>query len=167
MILILTKSVNRCFEKNAKFDMTPLLGGTDVVFSSLIHSFSWFVSLLPSSIPQYVSIRKIIFVLQHEYVLFSPNIQYLFIDSSFCNYLFAFFSFNNVSQLLSFSNPATFLHAYTCLPLAYATRQAAGAILHDVADSGVLFAILMCKHKVIKPIPFQTIFFGTSYYYSI
>ncbi|KAK6926793.1 FUZ/MON1/HPS1, second Longin domain [Dillenia turbinata] len=88
MILILTKSVNRCFEKNPKFDMTPLLGGTDVVFSSLIHSFSW--------------------------------------------------------------NPATFLHAYMCLPLAYATRQAAGAILQDVADSGVLFAILMCKHKVIS-----------------
>lgn len=88
MILILTKSVNRCFEKNPKFDMTPLLGGTDVVFSSLIRSFSW--------------------------------------------------------------NPATFLHAYTCLPLAYATRQAAGAILQDVAESGVLFAILMCKHKVIS-----------------
>ncbi|XVE79759.1 hypothetical protein DITRI_Ditri14bG0082400 [Diplodiscus trichospermus] len=88
MILILTKSINRCFEKNPKFDMTPLLGGTDVVFSSLIHSFSW--------------------------------------------------------------NPATFLHAYTCLPLAYATRQAAGAVLQDVADSGVLFAILMCKHKVIS-----------------
>uniref|UniRef100_A0A7N1A1D3 Vacuolar fusion protein MON1 homolog n=1 Tax=Kalanchoe fedtschenkoi TaxID=63787 RepID=A0A7N1A1D3_KALFE len=88
MILILTKSVNRCFERNAKFDMTPLLGGTDIVFSSLIHSFSW--------------------------------------------------------------NPATFLHAYTCLPLAYATRQAAGAILQDVADSGVLFAILMCRHKVIS-----------------
>nr|GMC68985.1 vacuolar fusion protein MON1 homolog isoform X2 [Ipomoea batatas] len=34
MILILTKSVNRCFEKNPKFDMTPLLEGTDVVFSS-------------------------------------------------------------------------------------------------------------------------------------
>ncbi|KAK3442303.1 hypothetical protein EUGRSUZ_B02502 [Eucalyptus grandis] len=88
MILILTKSVNRCFEKNPKFDMTPLLGGTDVVFSSLIHSFSW--------------------------------------------------------------NPATFLHAYTCLPLGYATRQAAGAVLQDVADSGVLFAILMCKHKVVS-----------------
>ncbi|KAJ9698118.1 hypothetical protein PVL29_007287 [Vitis rotundifolia] len=41
MLLILTKSVNRCFEKNPKFDMTPLLGGTDVVFSSLIHSFNW------------------------------------------------------------------------------------------------------------------------------
>ncbi|KAJ7981001.1 Vacuolar fusion protein MON1 [Quillaja saponaria] len=88
MLLILTKSVNRCFEKNPKFDMTPLLGGTDVVFSSLIHSFSW--------------------------------------------------------------NPATFLHAYTCLPLAYATRQAASAILQDVADSGVLFAILMCRHKVVS-----------------
>lgn len=88
IIVILTKSVNRCFEKNPKFDMTPLLSGTDFVFSSLIHSFSW--------------------------------------------------------------NPATFLHAYTCLPLAYPTRQAAGAILQDVADSGVLFAILMCKHKVVS-----------------
>ncbi|KAI7757841.1 hypothetical protein M8C21_019288 [Ambrosia artemisiifolia] len=85
MILILTRSVDRCFEKNPKFDMTPLLGGTDAVFSSLIHSFS--------------------------------------------------------------QNPATFLHAYTCLPLAYATRQAAGAILQDVADTGVVFAILMCKDK--------------------
>ncbi|XP_058780121.1 vacuolar fusion protein MON1 homolog [Vicia villosa] len=88
MIVILTKSVNRYFEKNPKFDMTPLLGGTDTVFSSLIHSFNW--------------------------------------------------------------NPATFLHAYTCLPLAYATRQAAGAILQDVADYSVLFAILMCRHKVIS-----------------
>ncbi|XP_073137429.1 vacuolar fusion protein MON1 homolog [Henckelia pumila] len=88
IVLILTKSVNRCFEKNPKFDMTSLLGGTDAVFSSLIHSFSW--------------------------------------------------------------NPATFLHAYSCLPLSYATRQAAGAILQDVADSGVLFALLMCRHKVIS-----------------
>ncbi|KAL8167469.1 hypothetical protein V2J09_008968 [Rumex salicifolius] len=88
MILILTKSVNRCFEKNSKFDMTPLLGGTDVVFSSLIHSFGW--------------------------------------------------------------NPATYLHAYTCLSLAYPIRQAAGSVLQDVADSGVLFAILMCKNKVVS-----------------
>ncbi|KAM7279858.1 hypothetical protein ACFE04_006992 [Oxalis oulophora] len=88
MLVILTKSIDRCFKKNPKFDMTPLLGGTDVVFSSLIHSFSW--------------------------------------------------------------NPATFLEAYTCLPLPYATRQAAGAILQDVADSGVLFAILMCRHKVVS-----------------
>eukprot|EP01018_Ginkgo_biloba_P020605 Gb_11455 [translate_table: standard] len=88
MLLILTKSIDKCFEKNSKFDMTPLLGGTDVVFSSLIHAFSW--------------------------------------------------------------NPATYLHAYTCLPLPYSTRQAAGAILQDVADSGVLFAILMCGHKVIS-----------------
>ncbi|KAG0489466.1 hypothetical protein HPP92_006329 [Vanilla planifolia] len=88
ILLILTKSIDRCFEKNPKFDMTPLLGGTDAVFSSLIHSFSW--------------------------------------------------------------NPATFLHSYTCLPLAYTTRQAAGAILQDVADSGVMFAILMCKHKVVS-----------------
>ncbi|RRT41694.1 hypothetical protein B296_00057628 [Ensete ventricosum] len=49
-----------------------------------------------------------------------------------------------------FRNPATFLHAYTCLPLAYSTRQAASAILQDVADSGVLFALLMCKHKVVS-----------------
>ncbi|GAU12939.1 hypothetical protein TSUD_97500 [Trifolium subterraneum] len=47
-------------------------------------------------------------------------------------------------------NPATFLHAYTCLPLSYATRQAAGAVLQDTADSGVLFATLMCRHKVIS-----------------
>lgn len=45
VLLILTKSVNRCFEKNPKFDMAPLLGGTDAVFSSLIHSFSWFVTV--------------------------------------------------------------------------------------------------------------------------
>lgn len=88
MILILTKSVNRCFERNPKFDMTSLLGGTDAVFSSLIHSFSW--------------------------------------------------------------NPAAFLHAYSCLPLAYASRQAVGAVLQDVAGSGVLFSLLMCKHKVIN-----------------
>ncbi|CAN0916373.1 Vacuolar fusion protein MON1 homolog [Linum grandiflorum] len=94
MILILTKSLNRCFEKNPKFDMTPLLRGTDDVFSSLIHSFSW--------------------------------------------------------------NPAAFLHAYTCLPLPYATRQAAGAILQDVADSGVLFALLMCKHRVDTYLIFLT-----------
>ncbi|CAM0885633.1 unnamed protein product [Alopecurus aequalis] len=88
MLLILTKSVNRCFEKNPKFDMAPLLGGTDAVFLSLIRAFSW--------------------------------------------------------------NPATFLHAYTCLPLSQATRQAASAVLQDIADSGVLFALLMCEHKVIS-----------------
>ncbi|CAH1441624.1 unnamed protein product [Lactuca virosa] len=93
MILILTRSIDKCFEKNSKFDMTPLLGGTDAVFSSLIHSFSW--------------------------------------------------------------NPATFLHAYTCLPLAYTTRQTACAILQDVADTGVLFAILMCKNKVISLVGLQ------------
>uniref|UniRef100_A0A1J3EVC4 Vacuolar fusion protein MON1 homolog n=1 Tax=Noccaea caerulescens TaxID=107243 RepID=A0A1J3EVC4_NOCCA len=88
MILILTKSINRCFEKNAKFDMTPLLGGTEAVFSSLVHSFSW--------------------------------------------------------------NPATFLHAYTCLPLPYVLRQATGTVLQDVCASGVLFALLMCRHKVVS-----------------
>ncbi|KAB5561708.1 hypothetical protein DKX38_006665 [Salix brachista] len=115
MILILTKSVNRCFEKNPKFDMTPLLGGTDVVFSSLINSLSWFV------------------LCTFRMVLFADAVR---------KKIFAF--------AVSILNPATFLHAYTCLPLAYATRQAAGAILQDVADSGVLFAILMCKHKVVS-----------------
>nr|WGH73121.1 SAND family protein [Allium wallichii] len=95
MLLILTKSVNSCFEKNSKFDMTPLLGGTDAVFSSLIHAFSW--------------------------------------------------------------NPASFLHAYTCLPLSYSTRQVASAVLQDVADSGVIFAILMCKHKVISLVGAQKV----------
>ncbi|ONM34144.1 SAND family protein [Zea mays] len=85
LLLILTKSVNKCFEKNPRFDMATLLGGTDAVFLSLIHAFSW--------------------------------------------------------------NPATFLHAYTCLPLAQSTRQAASAVLQDIADSGVLFALLMCEHK--------------------
>ncbi|KAJ3676518.1 hypothetical protein LUZ60_003930 [Juncus effusus] len=93
ILLILTKSVNRCFEKNPKFDMAPLLGGTDVVFSSLIHAFSW--------------------------------------------------------------NPATFLHAYTCLPLSYSTRQATNAVLQDVSESGILFAILMCKHKVVSLVAAQ------------
>ncbi|XP_057844269.2 vacuolar fusion protein MON1 homolog isoform X1 [Cryptomeria japonica] len=88
MLLILTKSIDKCFEKNSKFDLTPLLGGTDAVFASLVHAFS--------------------------------------------------------------CNPATYLHAYMCLPLPYSTRQAAGAILQDVADSGVLFAVLMCGHKVIS-----------------
>ncbi|RDY02905.1 Vacuolar fusion protein MON1-like protein, partial [Mucuna pruriens] len=108
ILVILTKSINRCFERNPKFDMTSLLGGTEIVFSALIHSFSWFVSL------------------------------YLACSVFQCS----IFYFGK--------NPATFLHAYTCLPLAYATRQAAGAILQDVADSGVLFAILMCRHKVIS-----------------
>lgn len=116
MLVILTKSINRCFEKNPKFDMTPLLGGTEFVFSSLIHSFSWFVSLLLACS-----------VFQCSILIFGSKYFYLY-DR--------------------FRNPATFLHAYTCLPLAYATRQAAGAILQDVADSGVLFAILMCRHKV-------------------
>ncbi|XLU25329.1 hypothetical protein S245_061395, partial [Arachis hypogaea] len=37
----------------------------------------------------------------------------------------------------------------------YATRQAAGAILQDIANSGVLFAILMCRHKVISLVSAQ------------
>lgn len=43
LILILTKGVEKCFVKNSKFDMRPLLGGTDFVFSYLIHAFSWCV----------------------------------------------------------------------------------------------------------------------------
>ncbi|KAJ7538741.1 hypothetical protein O6H91_11G062000 [Diphasiastrum complanatum] len=88
LLLLLTKAVDKCFEKNSKFDMRPLLGGTDVVFSSLVHAFNW--------------------------------------------------------------NFTTFLHAYTCLPLPYTARQAAGAALQDVADSGVLFALLMCGSKVTR-----------------
>lgn len=88
LILILTKGVEKCFVKNSKFDMRPLLGGTDMVFSHLIHGFSW--------------------------------------------------------------NPATFLRAYTCLPLPYAIRQAAGAALQDMPNSGPLFSLLMCGSKVIS-----------------
>eukprot|EP00249_Psilotum_nudum_P018101 c26640_g1_i1 orf=59-1648(+) len=40
LLLILTKSLEKCFLRNAKFDMRSLLGGTDAVFSSLIHAFS-------------------------------------------------------------------------------------------------------------------------------
>ncbi|KAH7437846.1 hypothetical protein KP509_05G092100 [Ceratopteris richardii] len=49
LLLILTKSLEKCFLKNAKFDLGSLLGGTQNVFSSLIHSFSWnFASFLCS-----------------------------------------------------------------------------------------------------------------------
>lgn len=46
LILILTKAVEKCFTKNSKFDMRPLLGGTEVVFSSLIHTFNWYGALI-------------------------------------------------------------------------------------------------------------------------
>lgn len=60
-------------------------------------------------------------------------------------------SSNNLRDDFSiFRNPATFLHAYTCLPLPYALRQATGTILQDICASGVLFSLLMCRHKV-KP----------------
>ncbi|CAH1452802.1 unnamed protein product [Lactuca virosa] len=42
-----------------------------------------------------------------------------------------------------------------CLPLAYTTRETTCAILQDVADTGVLFAILMCKNKVISLVVLQ------------
>lgn len=60
MLVILTKSVNRCFEKNPKFDMTPLLGGTDVVFSSLIHAFSRLVPLYYSSRVYFQSLKNVL-----------------------------------------------------------------------------------------------------------
>eukprot|EP00850_Spirogloea_muscicola_P018907 SM000178S03472 [mRNA] locus=s178:197869:201451:- [translate_table: standard] len=41
VMMILTSAVDRCFLKNSKFDMRPLLGGTENSFSSLIHAFSW------------------------------------------------------------------------------------------------------------------------------
>lgn len=88
LLLILTKALEKCFVKNANFDLRPLLGGTEMVFSSLIHSFSW--------------------------------------------------------------NPASFLHSYTCLPLSHTGRQAAGAALQDVADSDLLFALLLSDSKVIS-----------------
>ncbi|KAH9576755.1 hypothetical protein CY35_01G180200 [Sphagnum magellanicum] len=88
VLLILTKSLEKCFVKNAKFDMRPLLASTDSIFASLIHAFSW--------------------------------------------------------------NVATFLNSYSCLPLPYATRQAAGAALQATPDAGVLFGVLMCGSKVIS-----------------
>ncbi|XP_024535970.1 vacuolar fusion protein MON1 homolog [Selaginella moellendorffii] len=88
LFLILTKAVERCFAKHATFDMKTLLGGTDIVLSSLVHSFNW--------------------------------------------------------------NFTVFLHAYACLPLPYAARQTAGAALQDIAESGVLFALLMSGYKVIN-----------------
>ncbi|KAK6121664.1 hypothetical protein DH2020_044591 [Rehmannia glutinosa] len=103
MILILTKSVNRCFEKNPKFDMTSLLGGTD------------FDGTYAYDLMKYWEI------------LLSMPTHSLF-DLESCRF----------SSCLLMSS------------LAYATRQAAGAILQDVAGSGVLFALLMCKHKVIS-----------------
>uniref|UniRef100_A0A7I4A6B9 Vacuolar fusion protein MON1 homolog n=1 Tax=Physcomitrium patens TaxID=3218 RepID=A0A7I4A6B9_PHYPA len=88
LVLILTMGVEKCFVKNSKFDMRPLLGGTDMVFSHLIHGFSW--------------------------------------------------------------NPATFLRAYTCLPLPHVIRQSTGAALQDMPNSGALFSILMSGSKVIN-----------------
>jgi hypothetical protein len=40
------------------------------------------------------------------------------------------------------------LNSYSCLPLPYATRQAAGAALQAMPDAGVLFGVLMCGSKV-------------------
>jgi hypothetical protein len=60
-----------------------------------------------------------------------------------------FYSVNG--KILDFAvhrNVATFLNSYSCLPLPYATRQAAGAALQATPDAGVLFGVLMCGSKV-------------------
>jgi len=60
-----------------------------------------------------------------------------------------FYSVNG--RILDFAvhrNVATFLNSYSCLPLPYATRQAAGAALQATPDAGVLFGVLMCGSKV-------------------
>jgi hypothetical protein len=62
-----------------------------------------------------------------------------------------FYSVNG--KILDFAvhrNVATFLNSYSCLPLPYATRQAAGAALQATPDAGVLFGVLMCGSKVIS-----------------
>ncbi|GBG79257.1 hypothetical protein CBR_g29308 [Chara braunii] len=41
VMMILTSAVDRCLLKNPKFDMKPLLAGTENCFSLLVHSFSW------------------------------------------------------------------------------------------------------------------------------
>lgn len=85
MILILTRSVNRCFEKNAKFDMTPLLGGTDVVFSSLIHSFSWFVAFSLSLLHHHVF--HFLFHISTVCVLWSKMFGPAVKSQGFCDFL--------------------------------------------------------------------------------
>jgi hypothetical protein len=40
LISILTDSIERTFHRNQKFNVHPLLGGTEPVFSSLVHAFS-------------------------------------------------------------------------------------------------------------------------------
>ncbi|GJP42053.1 hypothetical protein CLOM_g1649 [Closterium sp. NIES-68] len=41
LLMLLTSAIERSFLRNPKFDIRPLLGGTDRLFSALIHSFSW------------------------------------------------------------------------------------------------------------------------------
>ena len=107
------------------------------------YTFFWLVCFSATYFPTYEKNHAyqwsaFFIVIMVVCVKFSQTSPYIFLDmrSKLC-YLH-----------VHFRNPATFLHAYTCLPLAYATRQAAGAVLQDVADSGVLFAILMSRHKV-------------------
>lgn len=131
MVLILTESVSRYFEKNPKFDMTPLLGGTDVVFSSLFHSFRL--------------VRFILFYFQ--------NYNNVSIPSNYKTKNYAFHC------CFFFRNPASFLHAYTYLPLPCATRQAVAAILQDVSDSSVIYSMLMSKYNVFFFLPHKWISF--------
>lgn len=46
-------------------------------------------------------------------------------------------------------DPASFIQAYTCLPLPYAARQAAVVALQDMTETRALFALLMCGTKVL------------------
>ncbi|CAI7872165.1 unnamed protein product [Closterium sp. NIES-54] len=41
LLMLLTSAIERSFLRNPKFDIRPLLGGIDRLFSALIHSFSW------------------------------------------------------------------------------------------------------------------------------
>ncbi|GAQ89926.1 hypothetical protein KFL_005780040 [Klebsormidium nitens] len=81
LISILTDSIERTFRRNQKFDVHSLLGGTEPVFASLMHVFSWDYAVL--------------------------------------------------------------LRAFTCLPLPYAARQAAGVALQEIASPGLVFGLLL------------------------
>lgn len=122
--------MEKCFVKNSKFDMRPLLGGTDMVFSHLIHGFSWYLTP-PCNVAFEVFLQQFWFLSVHQN-------KFLFLSVEWCC-----------------RNPATFLRAYTCLPLPYAIRQAAGAALQDMPNTGPLFSLLMCGSKVGLLFSFQ------------
>jgi hypothetical protein len=78
-------------KKNPQFDMTPLLGGTDAVFSSLIHSFSWFVTLLLACLVSDVLFYVFVVNIVSVWLFQEPN----YISS--CLYLPSFFLCNKAS----------------------------------------------------------------------